>query len=91
MKIYNYNNKSNVIGPQLKRMRKQRKLSQDILAAKMQLLDIELSQKVISRIEKQERFVSDYELCAFAQVLNVDIYWLLGLSSDPKPFKNTDI
>ena len=78
MKIYDYNGKANLIGPQLKSARKRKKLSQEDLAAKMQLESIEISQKVISRIEKQERFVTDYELLIFAQVLNVNIYWLLG-------------
>ena len=54
-------------------------MSQDILAAKMQLENIELSQKGISRIESQERFVTDYELYTFSKVLNVDIYSLLGI------------
>lgn len=79
MKIYDYNGKANIIGPQIKKIRKQKKLSQDILAVKMQLNNIEISQKVISRIEKQERFVTDYELLAFSNVLGVSINELLGL------------
>lgn len=79
MKIYDYNGKANIIGPQIKKIRKQKKFSQDILAAKMQLNNIEISQKVISRIEKQERFVTDYELLAFSNVLGVSINELLGL------------
>lgn len=86
MKIYSYEGNANIIGHRLKTIRKQRKMSQDTLAAKMQLNNIEISQKGISRIEKQERFVADYELLAFAQVLNVDIYWLLGITSTPGPF-----
>lgn len=78
MKIYDFSGKANIIGPRLKTARKAKKLSQDELAAKMQLESIEISQKVISRIEKQERFVTDYELLTFSKVLDVDIYWLLG-------------
>lgn len=81
MKIYEYNGKANMIGPQIKAIRKQKKMSQEILAAKMQLENIELSQKGISRIETQERFVTDYELYTFAKILDVDIYWLLGTKS----------
>lgn len=77
MKIYNYNGKANIVGPKILEARKKLNLSQDMLAAKMQLESVEISQKVISRIEKQERFVADYELVAFAKVLNVDINWLL--------------
>ena len=32
----------------------------------------------ISRIEQQERFVTDYELRAFSQILGVEISWLLN-------------
>lgn len=82
MKIYDYNGKANIIGPQIKSIRKRENLSQDILAAKMQLNNIEISQKVISRIEKQERFVTDYELVAFSKVLGISIYELLGLEDN---------
>lgn len=78
MKIYDYNGKANIIGPRLKMARRKMHYSQDTLAIKMQLENIEISQKVISRIEKQERFVTDYELLAFSKVLNVSVCWLLG-------------
>lgn len=77
MKIYNYDGKSNIVGNKIYQLRKQQKLSQEELAAKMQLNNIEISQKVISRIEKHERFVTDYELLIFSQVLGVNIYDLL--------------
>ncbi len=77
MKIYDYNGRANIVGKKILELRKQQKLSQEELAAKMQLNNIEISQKVISRIEKQERFVTDYELLVFSQVLNVSIYELL--------------
>lgn len=78
MKIYDYNGKANIIGPRLKSARRKMRYSQDTLAIKMQLENIEISQKVISRIEKQERFVTDYELLTFSKILNVSVYWLLG-------------
>lgn len=77
MKIYHYEGKANIVGKKIYELRKQQKLSQEELAAKMQLNNIEISQKVISRIENQERFVTDYELLIFSQVLGVDIYELL--------------
>ncbi len=77
MKIYDYDGKCNIVGRKIYELRKQKKLSQEELAAKMQLNNIEISQKVISRIEKQERFVTDYELLVFSQVLDVNIYDLL--------------
>jgi len=77
VKIYDYDGKANIVGKKIYEFRKAQKLSQEELAAKMQLNNIEISQKVISRIEKQERFVTDYELLVFSQVLNVNIYDLL--------------
>ena len=77
VKIYNYNGKANIVGNKILDLRKKQKLSQEELAVKMQLNNIEISQKVISRIEKQERFVTDYELLVFSRVLGVNIYDLL--------------
>ena len=73
MKIYDYNGKSNLTGKKIYDLRKKAGLSQEELAAKMQLNSIELSQKSISRIEKQERFITDYELMVFASVFGVEI------------------
>lgn len=87
MKIYNYEGKANVIGPRVKQVRKQLKLSQDELAAKMQVKNIDVTQRVISRIETQERFVADFELRALAEILDVDIYWLLGTDDNCTAFQ----
>lgn len=78
MKIYNYDGKANIVGRKIYELRKEQGLSQEALAAKMQLNNVEISQKVISRIEKQERFVTDYELLVFSQVLGVSVYDLLN-------------
>lgn len=78
MKIYNYDGKANIVGRKIYEFRKEQGLSQEALAAKMQLNNVEISQKVISRIEKQERFVTDYELLVFSQVLEVSVYDLLN-------------
>lgn len=74
MKIYDYDGKANIVGRQIHKLRKQKKLSQEELAAQLQINNIELSQKSISRIEKQERFVTDYELLVISKVLGVSIY-----------------
>lgn len=73
MKIYNYDGKANIVGPKIKQLRLSQKMTQEELAIKMQLENVELSQKVISRIEKQERFVADYELLIFCKVLKADL------------------
>lgn len=77
MKIYFYEGKANIVGPKIKEARIHQNLTQEELAIRMQLKNIEISQKVISRIEKQERFVADYELLAFSEILKIDLYELL--------------
>ena len=52
------------------------RLSQDALAAKLQLAGLSLGREAISRIETGFRFVTDYELVIFARVLDVTIEWL---------------
>ena len=69
---------ANLIARQLRRLRKQRKLSQEALAAQMQLLGVDINQRLISKIERNERFVKDYELACFCQVLNVSETELLA-------------
>ena len=83
MKIYNYEGKANIVGTKIKEARLNQKLSQEELAIKMQLRNIEFSQKVISRIEKQERFVADYELLAFSEVLKLDLYEMFSIEKVP--------
>ena len=72
MKIYKYKNKSNVIGPLIRNARINMDLTQESLAIKMQLENVEMSQKIISRIEKQERFVTDYELLTLLKILKIN-------------------
>ena len=75
-KIEYYNNK-NIIHNQLKTARKKAGLSQNELAAKMQTLNINIDQQMISRIENNMRIVTDYELASFCKILNIDEKTLL--------------
>lgn len=77
MKIYKYNGKCNASGENIRRLREQAKLSQEKLAARLQLKGLPLNQKTISRIESGERVVADFELMLLAQVLDVCIYDLI--------------
>lgn len=77
MKIYNYNGKCNASGENVRRFREQAKLSQEKLAARLQLKGLPLNQKAISRIEAGERVVADFELMLLAKVLGVCMYDLL--------------
>jgi len=78
MRIYKYDGKCNISGAKIREERTRSQLSQEQLAAKLQLEGINLSQKAISRIEAGYRVVADYELRSLAKVLCVSVYTLLG-------------
>lgn len=77
MIIYQYKGRCNLSGLAIRELRKKRGLTQDQLAAKMQIEGMPLEQKTISRIESGSRVVADYELKVFAKVLGVSIDRLL--------------
>ena len=61
------------------------KLTQDDLVAMLHTKqNIVMSKNTLSRIEINERYVTDVELVAFSKVLKVSTAWLLGETSDPK-------
>ncbi len=70
-------NRCNICGKNVRKLRVQRKMSQDQLAAKLQIEGLGVNQNSISRIETGKRIVTDYELKALAAVLKVDIEQLL--------------
>ena len=63
----------NMIGDNLKRLRKERKMSQQALSNKLETLAIYVCRGSISRIEDKQRTVTDIELYGFAKVLGVSI------------------
>lgn len=73
MKIYWDGEIKNLIGPQVKKLRKAKKLTQKDMAAQMQVLGYEFNDLTILRIEQQTRFVSDFELRALAYYFKIDI------------------
>lgn len=73
MKKILFDNHKNVISNRLQEFRKAKGLSQSQLAAKMQTMGVNLDQQMISKIEHNARFVTDYELGCFCAVLDVSI------------------
>ncbi len=71
MKITKYNEFRNISDKKLKELRIASKLSQQELAEKMQLEDIDLTSKEISKIETNKRLVQNFELFAFAKIFGV--------------------
>lgn len=78
-KICYYNNK-NIIAENLKALREKRGLSQSNLAAKLQTMNVNIDQQMISKIEKNNRQVTDYELACIAKCLSVTPNDLLNFS-----------
>ena len=60
----------NIVGPQVRRLRTQAGLSQDALAAKLQMAGWDLSRAGLSKIEAGLRRVNDAELWMLAKVLS---------------------
>lgn len=79
MRIYKLDGRCNISGLRIRDARKRAKLSQGMLAARLQVRGLPLEQMAISRIETGLRIVADFELPILADSLNVTISWLLGL------------
>jgi len=66
-----FHDKSNIVAEGLRRLRKEKGMSQEELAAQLQLMGVDIDQRLISKIERNERFVKDYELACLCRVLDV--------------------
>ena len=71
--------KNNICGEKIYQLRKAQnpKMSQRMLAEKLQLFGIDVDKNAIQRIEKGERFVTDIELLKLAEIFNVSCDELL--------------
>ncbi len=65
--------KSNIVGPKVRKLRYQRDLLQDDLAAKCALLGWDLSRGTLAKIEAQVRCVNDQELLVLSKALKVTV------------------
>ncbi len=63
----------------MRQTRERENLSQEQLAAKLRLAGLNITQKAVSRMETGKRVIADYELPYLADVLDVTIYYLLGM------------
>lgn len=81
MRLLKMEGRCNVCGGAVRQCREALGLSQEQLAAKIQLRGHSLTQKAISRIEAGERVVPDYELPLLANALGVSPLYLLGLET----------
>ena len=68
----------NVVGQNIVLLRKHRKMKQGQLLSQLQVRGIDISQSALSDIEGQHRKVSDRELLAISEILNVSIQALFS-------------
>lgn len=71
MKKIQFRGNKNIIHRRLLEWREKRGLTQGELAARMQVLGVNLDQQMVSRIEHNDRIVTDYELFCFCKVLKI--------------------
>ena len=77
-------NKMNLVGQNVKKYRKLRKMSQQLLSDKLETLAIYICRGSISRIEDFSRTVTDIELYGLSEVLGVPIEKLFDEVNDDK-------
>lgn len=72
----------NVIGVNIKRIRKEKNLTQEELSARLYILGLNIDRPMISKIENQQREITDIEILAFAKTLSVSIENLFKTGGD---------
>ena len=68
----------NIVGTRVTKARLARGMKQNELLARLQTAGVDLSTPALSLLEGQKRPVSDIELKALADILEVSVDWLLG-------------
>lgn len=66
----------NIVGSRVRKARKESKITQIELAARLQVLGIKIDRSGISKLESGSRPVTDIEVAAIAKILKVPISWL---------------
>lgn len=62
----------NIVGPRLRTLRREKGLTQAMLAARCGMLGWDIGENTITKIETQLRCLVDFELLCLAQALDVD-------------------
>jgi len=65
--------RKNIVGSRIRKARKESKVTQMELAARLQVLGIKIDRPAISKLETGSRPVTDIEIAAIAKVLKVPI------------------
>lgn len=68
-----FKNSYNIIGKNIKEIRKSKKLTQEDLCARMQVMGYQISRSDISKLENGKKFIADFEVYGFAKALSISI------------------
>ena len=74
--------KTNIVGSNVRALRKRCRISQQALSNKLELLGVYVCRGSVSRIEDGSRTVTDIELLAISKVLGVSINELFSDAED---------
>lgn len=77
-RLYAPDGKKNLIGARIRELRRAKGLSQEQMAAQLQLLGMDSERGVVKRMENGTRFVTDLELCLLAEYFGISVSELLG-------------
>lgn len=72
-----YENNLNLVGPIIKQKRIEKGISLEKLSSKLLLLGVNIPVTCLHRIENNQRTVRDYEICALAVALEIEVSELL--------------
>lgn len=72
----------NLVGARVETARKHLGMKQKDLLAQLQVKGVDINASALSKLEGQVRYVTDVELNALADILNVSVDWLLGRTEE---------
>ena len=68
----------NIVGKNIERLRKEKGIKQKDLLAQLQVNGVDMNASGLSKLEGQIRYVTDIELVALADILEISVDSLLG-------------
>lgn len=63
----------NLIGPRIRFIRESQKITQEVLAARCNMLEWDISRGTLAKIEARVRRITDLEAALFAKALKVEV------------------
>lgn len=75
-----YNERNNVLGIGIRKLREQRKVSQRVIAELFQENGIDVNKNAVQRMESGQRFITDIEILVILKTFNISFEELIKLS-----------